>query len=193
MKKIVVYIVVGVAAAAIAAAAFVYSGAYDIAADAPHWTPTERVIAALRERSIAVRARGIDAPPLDAPAKIAAGAKLYSERCAVCHLAPAAGESELRKGLYPQPPDLVRGHGVHEPQRTFWVIKHGIKMTGMPAWGASRSDDEIWSLVAFLRRLPDLNESQYRDLVKGRAEPVAAPAPAPAGGAQGDMHRDAHR
>lgn len=68
-------------------------------------------------------------------------------------------------GLNPAPPDLTQG--VPRPAESFWVIKHGIKMTGMPAWGRSHKDDQIWSMVAFLRKLPDLSPQRYGALTAG--------------------------
>src|SRR3546814_13573560 len=72
-------------------------------------------------------------------------------------------ETELSKGLYPAPPNLTQ----HEVDATvaFWVIKHGVKMSGMPAWGKSMSDEYIWNMAAFLQPLPDLDEEQYKALV----------------------------
>jgi len=78
------------------------------------------------------------------------------------------GDSEIRRGLYPQPPLLAQER--IDPKAAFWVIKHGIKMSAMPAWGTSHDDLTIWSMVAFLRKLPDLTPAQYKDLVK-RAPP----------------------
>ena len=85
--------------------------------------------------------------------------------CTGCHLAPGMRDTEMRVGLYPKPPNLSE-HGVHrKPAEAFWVIKHGLKMTGMPAWGATHDDQRIWSLVAFLQKLPELSASQYKEMV----------------------------
>jgi hypothetical protein len=80
-----------------------------------------------------------------------------------CHLAPGMAATELSKGLYPAPPDLTR-HPVGAAE-AFWVIKHGIKASGMPAWGKSMDDEYIWNMAAFLQRLPDLGPEQYEALV----------------------------
>lgn len=135
-------------------------GAYSFAADEEHWGWTERLIEAARQRSISVRADEIEVPPLEDARLVSAGAKLYAEMCATCHMAPGAPANELRKGLYPKPPSLVEH--VVEANKAFWVIKHGIKMTGMPAWGATHDDTEIWSLVAFIRKLPKMTPDDYR-------------------------------
>lgn len=77
--------------------------------------------------------------------------------------------SEISQGLYPRAPDFRHGTGL-KPQQAFWVIKHGIKMTGMAAWGVTHSDDLIWDMVAFLGKLPSLSASEYRAAVGNAAE-----------------------
>jgi len=145
---------------------FVYSGIFNVAADEPHWGITLGIMEATREHSIASRARKIEAPPaLEDPQRIAAGAVEYDEMCTGCHLAPGMQESEIRAGLYPKPPNLAQ-HGNHRsPAEAFWIIKHGLKMTGMPAWGVTHDDQTIWSMVAFLQRLPELPPAQYKELI----------------------------
>jgi len=149
---------------------FVYAGAYDIGADAPHSAPVAWMIEQVRDRSVAARARAI-APPADlaSPGRIAAGAGLYAEMCAGCHLAPGMERTEISQGLYPPAPLLTRG-GDLSPAEEFWIIKHGIKLTGMAAWGRTHDDTLIWDMVAFLRRAPSLDTASYQALVK------AAPA-----------------
>jgi mono/diheme cytochrome c family protein len=150
---------------AIGAGAFIWSGAYNIAADEPHWQLTERVLETARDRSIEARISGIVAPDLTGEALIRAGAGNYDAMCAECHLEPGEDRTELSAGLYPAPPDL--GHdGIDDPAEAFWVIKHGIKMTGMPAWGRSMDDDSIWGIVAFLRQMPGMAEARYDALVE---------------------------
>jgi mono/diheme cytochrome c family protein len=145
---------------AIGGGLYVWSGLYDIGADAPHTRPVYLVLEALRERSIGKHAETVKVPPLDDPGLIADGAAHYAEMCTGCHLAPGMSESEIRPGLYPQPPELARQHG-ENPAEQFWVIKHGIKLSAMPAWGATHDDQAIWSMVAFLQKLPALTPEQY--------------------------------
>jgi mono/diheme cytochrome c family protein len=108
-------------------------------------------------------------PALDDAKLIETGARHYAEMCSDCHLAPGKSESEIRAGLYPQPPDLTR-HLHASPAEAFWVIKHGIKMSGMPAWGKTHDDSSIWGLVAFLQKLPELTPAQYLALAKPEGE-----------------------
>jgi mono/diheme cytochrome c family protein len=85
--------------------------------------------------------------------------------CTGCHLAPGLESSELHRGLYPVPPRLDSPDRKRTPATDFWVIKHGIKASGMPAWGRSMEDRYIWGITAFLQKLPSLTEVQYRELV----------------------------
>jgi mono/diheme cytochrome c family protein len=159
---------VGLAGLAIGAVAgiFVYAGFYNIGADAPHTKPVYWAIENLRDRSIAVRARDIAVPAsLNDQKNIATGAGLYSEMCSGCHLAPGMEKTEISQGLYPQAPELRLGLD-HSAAEEFWMIKHGIKMTAMPAWGRTHSDDLIWDMVGFVRKLPSLSAEQYQALVK---------------------------
>lgn len=155
------------AAIVAAAAAAVYSGVYNVAADEPHWPLTERLLDTVRTRSIEARARGLALPTdFDGEKQVLVGAGQYAEMCEGCHLAPGVESTPLRQGLYPKPPDFTRrAHGM-DARAEFCVIKHGIKMSAMPAWGASHDDEKIWSLVAFVRKLPELDARRYREMVK---------------------------
>jgi len=140
----------------------VYVGAYDIGADSPHTRPVYWLIEQLRDRSIAVRARNVGVPAnLMDVKRLQSGAGLYTEMCSGCHLAPGLEKSEISQGLYPKAPELFR-----EPQRSpreqFWIIKHGVKLTAMPAWGKTHSDELIWDMVAFVRQLPKMTPAQYQ-------------------------------
>ena len=147
--------------------AYVWAGGYNIAADAPHWSLTHRFLTIFRDRSIAARATGVSMPNLADKDLIALGAEHYSAMCSGCHLAPGITDTEIRAGLYPLPPNLATSR--RPPAEQFWIIKHGIKMSGMPAWGKTHDDEAIWGLVAFLRQLPDLDVAEY-GAVTGSAE-----------------------
>lgn len=151
------------AVAALAAAGFVWSGVYDVGADDRHTRPVYALMQAMRDRSIEVRASRLKAPDLKDPERIRQGAGNYDAMCVGCHLAPGMDATELSKGLYPAPPDLTRE--TVEGARAFWVIKHGIKASGMPAWGNSMGDDYIWNMAAFVQALPGLTPADYRSLV----------------------------
>ena len=154
---------------ALAITAFVWSGRYPIGADAPHWDITARALDVLRDRSIEESARGMTVPDLDNAQLIATGAEHYAAMCTVCHLAPGMHESELRAGLYPQPPNLSK-EGIDNPATAFWTIKHGVKLTAMPAWGRTHDDQSIWAMVAFLKKLPDMTPEQYQQATANAGE-----------------------
>ena len=149
----------------IATAAFLYFGFYNIAADDPHTRPVYALLESLRDRSIAVRARGIQ-PPADlaSPQRAAIGAGLYNEMCSGCHLGPGVEASEMSKGLYPSAPVLAEIKDLTAGQQ-FWVIKHGVKLSAMPAWGKTHPDPLIWDMVAFIRKLPGMTPEEYKRLV----------------------------
>ena len=144
-------------------------GAYNVAADSPHTAIVRDLVGYVRERSVEVRAASIFVPPLGDPRMIAAGASHYEAMCTGCHLAPGMEENEMRPGMNPKPPVLASlGRG--DPRGEFWIIKHGIKMTGMPAWGVTHTDGEIWNIVAFLQKMPSLSPRQYRVLTASAAD-----------------------
>lgn len=158
-------VVLTLVAAALIGVGVVYSGRVGIGADEPHSGLTASLLGTARERAIARAAREVVVPGnLSDPKLIASGAGEYAEMCTECHLAPAMKETELRAGLNPRPPDFsnaVPG----TPAEQFWIVKHGIKMTGMPAWGLTHDDERLWSMVAFLQKLPGLSQSDYGALV----------------------------
>jgi mono/diheme cytochrome c family protein len=153
-------------AVAIAILAFAYAafGFYDIGADAPHLGITRSFIGYVRDRSVAARVGDIKVPALNEPGRVVDGASDYDAMCTSCHLAPGMPENEMRPGLYPKPPRLAEIPAL-PPAVQFWVIKHGIKMSGMSAWGKTHSDDEIWNMVALLQKLPKLTPGEYKMLV----------------------------
>jgi mono/diheme cytochrome c family protein len=161
-------------ASAIGAAVFIGSGVYNIGADDHHTKLVLAIIETLRERSIGVRAAAIAVPRLEDPANIAAGAAHYSTLCVGCHLAPGVTKSELRSGLYPHPPNLAQ-EDIQDPRRAFWAVKHGIKMSAMPAWGKSLDDATIWDIVAFLRQMPTVSPETYQQLSHGSARNSPSP------------------
>ena len=165
--KIGLFIGVALAVGVVGATLFIESGYYNIGADDHHTKLVLVVIEELRERSIAVRADSIAVPQLEDPAKIAAGAVCYSTLCVGCHLAPGVTKSDLRKGLYPHPPNLA-AEDPRDSRQAFWAIKHGIKMSAMPAWGGSLNDVAIWDVVAFVRQMPTMTPETYEQLSSSR-------------------------
>lgn len=159
VTTLVVAIILGIAGLGI----YAWSGAYNIGADVPHWPVTYDVLAWFRNRAIANHDASVQVPAdLESPARVQLGAEHYSEMCTGCHLKPGESGDEMRKGLYPTPPDFSRMKHPVDPQMAFWIIKHGIKLTAMPAWGKTHSDRKIWAMVAFVRKLPGMTPAQYK-------------------------------
>jgi mono/diheme cytochrome c family protein len=145
--------------------AFIYSGLFDVAASDPDWPVMHWVLQTARTRSIQFHAAGIQAPAgLDDPAKLLVGTEHFAAHCTVCHGAPGVPKGDIAEGLNPQPPDLAHAPSMHTPPELFWILKHGIKMTGMPSWG-DHSDDELWATVSFLEKLPNMTTQDYARLV----------------------------
>ena len=169
---------------------FVASGLYDIGADRPHTRWMFAVLDTLRERSVAGRARNIQVPPLKSAERLAEGAEHYSAMCTECHLAPGMPDTALRQGLMPKPPDLSQSK--IDPAEAFWVIKHGIKATAMPAWGKTHDDEEIWNLVAFVEQLPMMSPEQYRAATRAAVSEHGSMPEDEDGRAQEHDHGHAH-
>jgi len=148
----------------VGASAFIGLGIYNVAADDPHWPITYRMMETVRGRSISTRAADIAVPELDDAALIRSGAGNYSAMCVTCHLSPGISDTELSLGLYPTPPTWSE-LGAVNPREAFWVIKHGVKMSGMPAWGKSMDDRYIWGMVALLQQFPHMTKAHYDELV----------------------------
>ena len=180
IKLIALTIVASMVAAVLAAAGFIYSGSYDVAASEPDNSVESWVLVTTRDHSIDRRAAGIKVPPLTDPQMIQEGFEHYHEMCTGCHLAPGMDSSETRDGLNPQPPVLAKLVPHSSPARLFWVIKNGVKMTGMPAWGGSHSDEMIWAMVAFLERLPTMTPAEYKAMEKQLGSQPDADAEDPA-------------
>ena len=186
-RTILVSVIVAYGVLILGGLAFIYSGVYDIGADSPHWGLVSRVFEIARIRSIQAHATGIAAPAgLDDQKAILMGTEHFADHCAVCHGAPGVPKGDIANGLYPQPPDLAITAKRYTEGELFWIIKHGIKMTGMPFW-ADHSDDELWATVAFIKKLPGMTDQDYAQLVAANRaqrghnhdvqEPQAAPVP----------------
>lgn len=171
MNKILLGVLATLGLGATAGGIVIASGIIDVGADTPHHPAVHQVVEFARERSVARRAADIKVPDnLADPERLRRGAGNYDAMCVNCHLAPGLPDSEIRQGLYPKPPRLSLKPDAGQPEpnaaRQFWIIKHGIKASGMPAWSNGGIDDEaIWDLVALLQKLPVLSNADYRQLV----------------------------
>ena len=166
MKTLTTLAVIGVLAilGVIAAAVFFFGGFYNVAATEEDPAVVNWALVHIRRASIARHAT--DTPPLslDDAAVVQEGARAFSERgCVNCHGAPGVEWAKLSEGLRPDPPDLKEIVGAREPRELFWVIKNGINMTGMPSFARIEvPDQEIWSMVAFLKKLPTVTPENFK-------------------------------
>ena len=149
-----------------------WSGVYNIAASQGHWRVVEWFLAFGMNNSVELRARLVpQPPPLDNPDLIILGAGHFHRACAACHGAPGMAPDLSARQAVPPPPDLTPAPEDWNDRELFWIVKHGIKYTGMPAWVAQERDDEVWAIVAFIKRLPQLTAASYRELALGPVEP----------------------
>ena len=175
---------------AVAALALMYSGWYSVAATEQHVRPTFRALDIGLRRSVEHHARGIAVPPLDAPAQRERGLACFKDHCAQCHGAPGVARAEFAMGLLPVPSSLSQAAHDWLPAELYWITRHGIKMTGMPAWGYRLDDEALWSIVAFLQVLPELGPPQYARLARStRPSQCGTRAAEAAGPIEGDAQR----
>jgi mono/diheme cytochrome c family protein len=169
MKTVIKTILVIAVLTVLGGVIFIYSGMYNVAATAPDSGLVKWALESTREASIDSRAEDITPPNqsvLADPKTLRIGFEHYNEMCLVCHGAPGAEPGEARAGLNPKPPLLAKVANEIPENEMFWVIKNGIKMTGMPAWGPTHSNDKIWAIVAFVKSLPTLTPEEYKIMEK---------------------------
>jgi mono/diheme cytochrome c family protein len=148
---------------------FIFSGCYDIAASTPDSGLINWALRTTRNRSVHRATESLEGkvqvPNLDDAERVRTGFAHYHENCVTCHGAPGVKVSEVGQGLNPFPPELAKRRR-DESVEDFWIIKNGIKMTGMPSFGVTHTDDQIWDIVAFLRRLRKLSPAEYQAMVE---------------------------
>lgn len=169
-----------------------HSGLIDVSASANEPTVVRWLLRTTRESSVRQRAADIAVPDLSAEAHTESGARAFGEMCAGCHGAPGREPMLGAQDMNPPPPDLAETANARTPAELFWVIQNGIRMTGMPAWGPTHSDAQIWELVAFIERLPEVSADDFRQMATrsggddhghdhGRSAPKETEEPHPGG------------
>jgi mono/diheme cytochrome c family protein len=160
----------------VGAATYFFGGFYTVAASAED--PAIVTWALTRVRTASVNRHALDQAPasVNQPATVQAGAKAYAAHgCTNCHGAPGVSWQKFSEGLHPDPPDLKEVVDALSPAQLFWVIKNGINMTGMPSFAqAGVNDDDIWSIVAFLKKLPGVSEAEFKTWTAGSGAPEPA-------------------
>lgn len=166
--------------------AVVYSGWYDSRATRPHTAPINALLEVALEQSIKTSAADVQAPKLDDPARVRSGFEVFRAHCVQCHGAPGVAPEPFAMGLMPAPASLVTTARHWSAAEIYWVVRYGIKMTGMPAWQYRISDAAIWDVVAFMRVLPTLSPTDYRAWNERAAAPaIVASADAAADSGRG--------
>ncbi len=168
--KTLTLVVLGLALLAAGAVALSYSGLPNIAATVKEPAAIAWLIENTREQAIRRRAEQIRVPQLTGDARWRAGARAFDDMCALCHGAPGKRPFLGAGDMNPAPPDLAKVAPRRSSAELFWVVKNGIRMTGMPAWGASHTDRQIWDLVAFIRQLPKLSVNGYQEALRTAPE-----------------------
>jgi mono/diheme cytochrome c family protein len=148
------------------------SGRMDVAADDTHWPITDRVLETIRSNSVTRQARDISPalPDLADTDLLYEAVVGFEDMCAACHTPPGDSPTALSRGLNPPASDLADAAKKRTPAELFWVTKHGIRMTGMPAWGPTHSDEELWPIIALIIRFPDFADDDYANLLAAARE-----------------------
>ncbi|MCC7124699.1 MAG: c-type cytochrome [Acidobacteria bacterium] len=131
--------------------------ALPLRASSGHWAMTSWILDFTKRWNVTVQASLIDTPPLNDPALVQLGAWQYATTCQPCHGADDRPMPVVPARMTPHPPDLRAQVARWRPRELFFIVQHGIKFTGMPAWPAEHRPDEVWPVVAFLRELPERN------------------------------------
>jgi len=139
----------------------VFGGLYDIGATEQHLQPVFSLLETTLRHSVRRRARSIEAPPLADPALVARGAACYRDHCVQCHGAPGIAPAAFAMALQPLPGPLVDAARHWRARELYWIVRHGIRMSGMPAWQLRLSDADLWAVVGFLDRLALLSPADY--------------------------------
>jgi mono/diheme cytochrome c family protein len=168
---------------AAAGAAYIYSGAFDVAASTPHNAFEQSLFRTAMRRSVVAMSRSISPPPRFTDEMVRDGFDHYENMCAGCHGGPGIERSEIGKGLNPQAPDLADAVPAWSPSHLFWIVKNGLRMTGMPSFGKTHNDNQIWSIVAFIEQLPGMSYEQYQEMEQqaGPARPTVSSSAMPTG------------
>jgi len=168
------------------ALAFVWGGFYDVSATGPHWRPVHRLLEVALRQAVRYRAEAVSVPDgWNDAAHRPLGAACFRDRCVTCHGAPGVAPEAFALALQPVPSSLVEASRHWRPAELYWITRHGIKMSGMPAWEYRLAEEELWAVVAFLDHLPSLKPMDYKRLAAAAPPscraPPEAPAPRPAG------------
>jgi mono/diheme cytochrome c family protein len=178
-------------AAAVAAGAVVYGGLYNVGSTWQHWQVTHTVLETAMRHSVRRRASDIVEPPLGDAQQVLRGAACFRDKCQQCHGGPGTAQDDIGKSMQPLPGPLVDAPLHWRARELYWVTRHGIKMSGMPAWEYRLTEGELWDVVAFMQQLPLLGTQSYAELVqRAPAAPSCGRGPStPMTNASADVER----
>lgn len=142
----------------------VVSGIVPVAASSGHWPITKWFLGFAMSRSVSTQSMAIEAPELEDRRLVLIGAGHYETGCVQCHGSPEFENPRVAARLTPPPPYLPSKIADWKPRELFYIVKHGVKLTGMPAWPANDRDDEVWAMVAFLLKFQDMDADEYARL-----------------------------
>lgn len=146
------------------ALAVMRSGVVNVGADRLHPRPIRWYLSEAMESSVQNHARGLQAPP-QAQISNPEGVSHYDHMCALCHGAPGVERSEIGSGLSPHPPALVETADDWTVEQVYWLVAHGVGDTGMPAFGVTHEEQELWAVAYFVKQLPQMTPEEYKRLV----------------------------
>ncbi len=144
--------------------AVLYLGLYNVAATEPHSRFFKHTFEVLFERSVERRAEAVRVPSGFAGMELRSGFEHYDHLCVGCHGAPGVEPVKIVKGMNPEPPDLARENDEWTPAQLYWIIEHGLKLTGMPGFDHMTTAEERWQITAFVNALPNLTAAEYQAL-----------------------------
>lgn len=162
----------------ITGAAIVFGGLFPVAASNPHSAAVSWAVHRAMEQGVKRRASGLRPPQLSR-ADVLEGGSHFKGMCQQCHGGPGARPEQFATAMNPDPPELTHASREWSREEIFWIAKHGIKMTGMPAFGKVADDDELWKIAAFVDQLPNISASEYASLPDAHAHE---------GGSEGHSH-----
>ncbi len=160
------------------AALVIWGGLYNVASTRQHFQVVYSVLEVAMHRSVRLHARDVQLPAnLDDPQRVSRGAACFQDKCVQCHGAPGVSQGDIGKSMQPLPGPLVDATQNFHPRELYWITKHGIRLSGMPAWEFRLTDEEMWDTVAFLQRLPGLTPQAYAEAAQWKPEGVKGSAP----------------
>jgi mono/diheme cytochrome c family protein len=166
LRRLAIALAAAAALAASVALAILEGGLFNVGASRPHSALTYWVTKTAMVRSVRREAASVAPPPRFTPDQVRAGFRIYEARCVMCHGAPGLAQGEIAAGMTPPPPYLLDASRQWTPRQLYWIVRHGVKMTAMPAWDRQMDAEQTWAVVGFLEALPDIT---YEDYLRMRA------------------------